>query len=98
LTVRKYPKIVQADTRGQVVIPKDIRNQLGIEEGTGFYMYSIGEEGILLKKIPASDLAVHKELIDELKDKAGVIGIKKESVDDSLKRYKKSKERGLELL
>jgi AbrB family looped-hinge helix DNA binding protein len=98
LAVKKYPKIVQADARGQIVIPKDLRSALGIDEGTGFYMYSIGQDGILLKRIPAAELSDHKELLDEIKDKASLIGIKKDNIDDAVKRYRKTKDGRLEVL
>ena len=49
--LKKYPKLVQVDARGQIVIPKDMRAELGIENGTGFWMFSIEKEGILLKKV-----------------------------------------------
>jgi len=44
------PKIVQVDKRGQIVIPKDVRNELQIGNKTNFWIYSITDEGILLKK------------------------------------------------
>ncbi|MFT4303350.1 MAG: AbrB/MazE/SpoVT family DNA-binding domain-containing protein [Candidatus Woesearchaeota archaeon] len=44
------PKIVQVDKRGQIVIPKDVRNELGITDKTSFWVYSVTDEGILLKK------------------------------------------------
>ncbi|MBR9692074.1 AbrB/MazE/SpoVT family DNA-binding domain-containing protein [Candidatus Woesearchaeota archaeon] len=56
----KDPKVVQADKRGQIVIPKSIRKELGIEEGAAFWMYKT-EEGIFLKRIEApSEKAVKK--------------------------------------
>ena len=48
----KTPKVVQADKRGQIVIPKSIRKELKIEEGAAFWIYKT-EEGIVLKKIQA---------------------------------------------
>jgi AbrB family looped-hinge helix DNA binding protein len=45
-------KISQIDSRGQIVIPKEIREKLKISSGTGFYIYDISNDGILLKKIP----------------------------------------------
>ena len=45
-------KISQIDNRGQIVIPKEIREKLKISPGTGFYIYNISSDGILLKKIP----------------------------------------------
>ncbi|MFT4310038.1 MAG: AbrB/MazE/SpoVT family DNA-binding domain-containing protein, partial [Candidatus Woesearchaeota archaeon] len=54
--MKKYPKIVQCDKRGQIVIPKEIRQDLGIDEGCGFWVFSITDEGILLKKMDAPQL------------------------------------------
>ena len=47
----KYPILVQADKRGQIVIPKNIRLELGLDKKTGFTVYSVTKEGILLKKV-----------------------------------------------
>ena len=87
--MKKYPKIVQCDQRGQIVIPKDIRSELGIEEGTGFWMYTITEEGILLKKIDAPELEKHKEMVEELNEKAAKVSIKKKNVQKSVEKYRK---------
>ena len=46
----QHPKVVQADKRGQVVIPKSVRAELNIEEGAAFWVYKT-EDGIFLKKI-----------------------------------------------
>jgi AbrB family looped-hinge helix DNA binding protein len=67
--MKKYPKLVQCDRRGQIVIPKDIRNELDIEEGTGFFMYSISDEGILLKKISRKELA-DEDVLKKIEEKA----------------------------
>ncbi len=94
--MKKYPKIVQCDSRGQIVIPKDIRRELGIDEGTGFYMYSITGEGILLKKIESKGLGEHRKLISELVDKSQKVGIDKKNIAKSVKKYTRPKEGNLE--
>ena len=96
--MKKYPKIVQCDNRGQIVIPKDIRRELNIDEGTGFYMYSITDEGILLKKIESKELGEHKKILDELTEKADKLKLDKKNVTKSLKKYKKTKEGNLEVI
>jgi AbrB family looped-hinge helix DNA binding protein len=96
--VKRYPKIVQCDKRGQIVIPKDMREELGIDEGTGFWMYSISDEGILLKKIPLEDLPEDSPIVQKLKEKADKLKIKKESIDKSVKQYKKKPSSKLEEL
>ena len=55
--MKKFPKLIQTDARGQLVIPKEIRRALGITDGTGFWAYAIEKEGIFLKKIDAPALA-----------------------------------------
>jgi len=96
--MKKYPKIVQCDSRGQIVIPKDIRRELKIEEGTGFYMYTVTDEGLLLKKIEPKDLSEHKEILKELNDKSGKVGLDKKKLASSVKKYRKKKEGGLDIL
>ena len=89
--MKKYPKIVQCDKRGQIVIPKDIRKELGIEEGSGFYMYAVTEEGILLKKVDEKPLDEEKEILSELIAKSDKVGIDKENIVKTLDKYKKKK-------
>jgi len=96
--MKKFPKIVQVDSRGQIVIPKDIRRELGIDEGTGFYMYTVTDEGLLLKKIDPKELGVHKKILDELDDKADKIGVSKKNLRKSVKKYKKTKEGNFEVI
>lgn len=48
----KHPRIVQADKRGQIVIPKSLRKELNLEEGAAFWVYKSGD-GIFLEKVGA---------------------------------------------
>lgn len=96
--MKKYPKVVQCDKRGQIVIPKDLRLDLGVDEGTAFWMYSISDEGILLKKLTPPELEEHKEILDKLKEKAKKIGLSPKNIEQSKKDYKKTKKGRLELV
>ncbi|TKJ17214.1 hypothetical protein CEE44_01630 [Candidatus Woesearchaeota archaeon B3_Woes] len=96
--MKKYPKIVQCDKRGQIVIPKDIRRDLKIDEGTGFWMYSVTNEGILLKKIDILPLDENEEMLDEIESKSDKLKIKKSNVSNSVKKYKKTKDGNLEVI
>jgi AbrB family looped-hinge helix DNA binding protein len=96
--MKKFPKILQCDKRGQIVIPKDIRRELGIDEGTGFWLYTITDEGILLKKISMPELSSNRAIIEELKSKADKIDVKEENIDKSIEDYKKTKEGNLDLI
>lgn len=44
-------KIVQVDSRGQIVIPKEIRDSLGIKGKAEFSLFSISEDAIFLKPV-----------------------------------------------
>jgi AbrB family looped-hinge helix DNA binding protein len=96
--MKKYPKIVQADKRGQIVIPKDIRSELKIDEGTGFWMYSVTDEGILLKKIDTPSIDENESMISTLNEKSEKLDIAPENLKKTLNRYKKTKEGNLELI
>ncbi|MGV8141501.1 MAG: AbrB/MazE/SpoVT family DNA-binding domain-containing protein [Candidatus Woesearchaeota archaeon] len=91
--MRRYAKIIQNDKRGQIVIPKDVRQELNIDEGTGFYLYVIENEGILLKTIPAKELSEQSHIVKEIEVNAEKIDVKKQNIDKSVENYKK-KSRG----
>lgn len=42
-------KIVQVDSRGQIVIPKEMRESLGIKGKAEFSLFSISENALFLK-------------------------------------------------
>lgn len=98
MAIKKYPKLVQCDSRGQIVIPKDLRRELNIDEGTGFWMYTITDEGILLKKVKTPSLDDHSEIVKNIEEKADKLKIKKSNITKSVKKYKKTREGGLEVI
>ncbi len=94
--MKRYPKIVQCDSRGQIVIPKDIRQELDIDEGTGFWMFSITDEGILLKKIDSPEMSESDPVVSKIVDKSSKLDINTKNISSSVKRYKKQKSERLE--
>jgi len=98
LAVKKYPKLVQCDARGQIVIPKDIRRELKIDEGTGFWMFTVTEEGILLKKVNAPSLKEDDEVVKKISEKADKLKIKRKNIKKSVQKYRKTKEGGLDVI
>ncbi len=96
--MKKYHKQIKCDSRGQMVIPKDIRSDLSIEEGTGFLLYTITKEGILLKKIEPQPLDHHEEILAEVQAKADKLDIKKDNLKKAIKTYEKLREGNLEII
>ncbi|HYD02797.1 MAG TPA: AbrB/MazE/SpoVT family DNA-binding domain-containing protein [Alphaproteobacteria bacterium] len=96
--MKRYAKIIQSDKRGQIVIPKDVRRELNLDEGAGFYLYIIENEGILLKTIPSKELSDHSHIIKEIEINADKINIKKQNIKSSVESYKKKSKGNFENL
>lgn len=95
--MKKSPKLLQCDKRGQIVIPKEVRTLLNIEEGTGFWLYAIQNGGLFLKKVDKPSLDNHPEL-EELGTKADKLGFDKKDIESAVDQYKKRTEGGMELI
>jgi AbrB family looped-hinge helix DNA binding protein len=96
--MKKHPKILQCDKRGQIVIPKEIRQELGVDESSGFYMYAIQGEGILLKKIDSQTLEDNQHLLDEISEKATKINVNTNNLKTATNQYQKTKDGNLDIL
>lgn len=91
--MKRLPKFLQADSRGQIVIPKEIRKELGIDASTGFIAYLIPGEGIFLKKVDAPELA-DENAITEIKANAAKLDVHTENIEQAEKEYKKQPRKG----
>ena len=85
---------IKMSSRGQVVIPQDIREEIKASEGTIFSVVS-AKDAIILKKISTPS---KEELIKELgaialegRRRAEKLGIKESDVPDLVQRARKSK-------
>ncbi|MEK6891093.1 MAG: AbrB/MazE/SpoVT family DNA-binding domain-containing protein [Nanoarchaeota archaeon] len=85
---------IKMSSKGQIVIPQDIREILNVGEGSIFAVFG-SKEGIILKKI---DTPSKENLIKELKKiaEAGAIraeklGIKENDVSNIVHRLRKEK-------
>ena len=85
---------IRMSSKGQVVIPQDIREELGMDEGTSFAVVG-SKDTIVLKKIqtPSKDVLI-KELENIAKEgrkRAEKLGIKEEDISDLVHKLRKSK-------
>ena len=72
-------------SRGQIAIPTDIREQLGLEEGTKVLFFT-EEDTLLMKKVNAESFAELTKPLREAKKK-----IREEDVPALIHRFRKSK-------
>lgn len=95
--MKRYAKLLQMDERGQLVIPKDVRQEMGLDAGVGFALYALDNEAILLKPIPMKDLEDHPELMRELETNLSKLKLSKKALEKAQQRYKKVDHRFSEL-
>ena len=72
-------------SRGQVAIPSDIRNQLGLQEGSKV-LFVLEDDTLLMKKVTAESFAHLTKPLREAKKK-----IKEEDVTDLIHKLRESK-------
>ena len=77
------------DERGQLVIPKDVREELNLAAGVGFMLYVLDDEAIVLKPVPAKDFSDHASTVRELEASASKLKISKDSITKAQERYRK---------
>ena len=72
-------------SRGQVAIPSDIRNQLGLHEGSKV-LFVLEDDTILMRKVTAESFAQLTKPLREAKKK-----IKEENVTELIHKLRQSK-------
>jgi AbrB family looped-hinge helix DNA binding protein len=72
-------------TKGQVVIPEEIREKLGLEPGENFVVVG-REDTVILKKISAPRMEDFDALLREARRQARAVGMKRSDVKRAIKR------------
>lgn len=75
-------------SRGQVVIPEEIRTRLGLEPGVRFVVVGEGDV-VVLKALKAPSLTDFKDLLDEAQKSAEETGLTKEDMEAALREVRK---------
>ena len=81
-------EITSMSSRGQVVIPLDIREQLGLREGEKFVVVGEGDT-VVLKKITMPSFENFDKLMQKTMKFAKEKGVTKDDVEDAIKRARK---------
>ena len=80
-------EMATVSSRGQVCIPNDIREDLGLEEGSKVIFVLVGDS-LIMKKANARTF---EEITRPLRESAKKSGLKEEDVVDIIHRFRKQK-------
>jgi AbrB family looped-hinge helix DNA binding protein len=75
-------------SRGQVVIPEEIRNNLGLSEGDQFLVIGEGD-AVILKTITPPKLGEFQELLGQARTEAKRAGTKKADLKSAIARVRR---------
>ena len=75
-------------SRGQVVIPEEIRESLGLSEGSRFVVVGQGDS-VILKTISPPSLEHFRDLLENARKSAKKAGLKKGDVTRAIKMVRK---------
>ena len=74
-------------SKGQVVIPEEIRNHLGLSEGDQFIVIGEGD-AVILKTITQPRIEEFKRLLDQAHSAAKGIGLKRADLKSAIARVR----------
>lgn len=75
-------------SRGQVVIPEEIRNRLGLKPGARFVVLGEGDV-VILKVIHTPDMAEFDELVDRARKAAREAGLTEADVEEAIRESRR---------
>jgi AbrB family looped-hinge helix DNA binding protein len=84
------PATTKLSSRGQVVIPEEIRTRLGLEAGVRFVVVGEGDV-VVLKALKPPRPEEFKKLLDQVQEAARKVGITPEDVERALQEVRAEK-------
>lgn len=82
--------VTAVSSRGQVVLPKAIRDALALIPGAKLMVLSDGEN-ILLKPIRKPDISEFRAMMDQSAQWAADVGMKEEDIDNAIREVRKAR-------
>jgi AbrB family looped-hinge helix DNA binding protein len=74
-------------SKGQVVIPEEIRDRLGLKAGTQFVVVG-NRDGVILKAISAPSVKEFNDLLGQVRKQARRAGLRKADVEAAVARVR----------
>lgn len=85
-----YTSIASLSSKGQIVLPVELRKKLSLSEGQKFFIFSEGEN-IMLKVIQQPDESEFFEMLDKENKWAEKVGLKESDISDAIKTVRASR-------
>ena len=83
--------IIKVSSKGQIVIPAELRRIMGITEGDELYVFG-KEDALVIKKIEKKILEKEfEEIVKPIQAKMQRSGITREDVEDEIQAYRREK-------
>ncbi len=82
--------VAAVSSKGQIVLPKAIRESLNIDTGAKLMVFSDGDS-ILLKPIQTPDISEFKTLMDAASEWAKRVGMTEDDITDAIKTVRARK-------
>lgn len=86
----KLVATTKLSSKGQVVIPEDVRKKLKLKEGDQFVVIGKGD-AVILKAISPPSLDEFSDLLKEAQKQAKKAGLKKEDIGKAIKKIRSRK-------
>jgi AbrB family looped-hinge helix DNA binding protein len=83
------PSTTKLSSRGQVVIPEEIRNRLGLEPGAQFVVIGEGDV-VVLKALKPPKMREFKALLDKVQKAAKAAGVTPADVEKAIREVRAS--------
>ena len=74
-------------SKGQVVIPEDVRRRLGLKAGSQFVVVA-GDDAVILKPVIEPDMSEFDELLAEARSQARRAGVRKADITDAIREVR----------
>ena len=84
------PATTKLSSRGQVVIPEEIRKRLGLEPGVQFVVVGEGDV-VVLKALKAPRMSDFKALLDKAQESARQAGLTEADIDHAVAEARSKK-------
>ena len=83
-------EVTAVSSKGQIVLPKAIRDSLALRSGTRLMVMSDGEN-ILLKPIRRPDISEFRQMMDQAAQWASDAGMTEEDISDAIREARKAR-------